>query len=119
MERSRTRDPGCKKVGSGIRDKHPGSAALVEDPGSDAVLAPGSEIRDLENKIFPDPCRLTKIFFVRYGICSKNLINNFKFVLIYGHLLLGLLCYRYRYPYRGFIELYKTDVQKLKYQNER
>jgi hypothetical protein len=29
MEKSRIRDPGWKKVGSGIRDKHPGSATLV------------------------------------------------------------------------------------------
>jgi hypothetical protein len=24
-------DPGCKKVGSGIRDKHPGSATLASN----------------------------------------------------------------------------------------
>ncbi len=30
METVRIRDPGWKKVGSGIRDKHPGSATLVE-----------------------------------------------------------------------------------------
>ncbi len=29
METLRIRDPGWKKVGSGIRDKHPGSATLV------------------------------------------------------------------------------------------
>ncbi len=29
MEIVRIRDPGWKKVGSGIRDKHPGSATLV------------------------------------------------------------------------------------------
>jgi hypothetical protein len=29
METVRIRDPGWKKVGSGIRDKHPGSATLV------------------------------------------------------------------------------------------
>jgi hypothetical protein len=29
MERVRIRDPGWKKDGSGIRDKHPGSATLV------------------------------------------------------------------------------------------
>jgi hypothetical protein len=28
METVRIRDPGWKKVGSGIRDKHPGSATL-------------------------------------------------------------------------------------------
>ncbi len=28
METVRVRDPGWKKVGSGIRDKHPGSATL-------------------------------------------------------------------------------------------
>jgi hypothetical protein len=28
MEAVRIRDPGLKKVGSGIRDKHPGSATL-------------------------------------------------------------------------------------------
>ncbi len=30
METVRIRDPGWKKVGSGIRDKHPGSATLDE-----------------------------------------------------------------------------------------
>jgi hypothetical protein len=30
METVRIRDPGCKKVGSGIRDKHPGSATLPD-----------------------------------------------------------------------------------------
>ena len=30
METVRIRDPGWKKVGSGIRDKHPGSATLVK-----------------------------------------------------------------------------------------
>jgi hypothetical protein len=29
METVRIRDPGWKKVGSGIRDKHPGSATLL------------------------------------------------------------------------------------------
>jgi hypothetical protein len=29
METVRIRDPGWKKVGSGIRDKHPGSETLV------------------------------------------------------------------------------------------
>jgi hypothetical protein len=29
METVRIRDPGWNKVGSGIRDKHPGSATLV------------------------------------------------------------------------------------------
>jgi hypothetical protein len=29
METARIRDPGWKKVGSGIRDKHPGSATLI------------------------------------------------------------------------------------------
>jgi hypothetical protein len=29
METVRIRDPGWKKVGSGIRDKHPGSAPLI------------------------------------------------------------------------------------------
>ncbi len=29
METVRIRDPGWKKVGSGIQDKHPGSATLV------------------------------------------------------------------------------------------
>jgi hypothetical protein len=29
MKKIRTRDPGWKKVGSGIRDKHPVSAILV------------------------------------------------------------------------------------------
>jgi len=29
METVRIRDPGCKEVGSGIRDKHPGSAKLT------------------------------------------------------------------------------------------
>ncbi len=29
METVRIRDPGWKKVGSGIRDKHPGSATLA------------------------------------------------------------------------------------------
>jgi hypothetical protein len=29
METVRIRDPGWKKVGSGIRDKHPGSATLI------------------------------------------------------------------------------------------
>jgi hypothetical protein len=29
MEKIRIRDPGWKKFGSGIRDKHPGSATLV------------------------------------------------------------------------------------------
>jgi len=29
METVRIRDPGSKKVGSGIRDKHPGSATLL------------------------------------------------------------------------------------------
>ncbi len=31
METVRIRDPGWKKVGSGIRDKHPGSATLLSD----------------------------------------------------------------------------------------
>jgi hypothetical protein len=31
METVGIRDPGWKKVGSGIRDKHPGSATLVMD----------------------------------------------------------------------------------------
>jgi hypothetical protein len=31
MEKNRIRDPGWKKFGSGIRDKHPGSATLVCD----------------------------------------------------------------------------------------
>jgi hypothetical protein len=30
METVRIRDPGWKKVGSGIRDKHPGFATLAE-----------------------------------------------------------------------------------------
>jgi hypothetical protein len=30
METVRIRDPGWKKVGSGIRDKHPGSATLLK-----------------------------------------------------------------------------------------
>ncbi len=30
METVRIRDPGWKKVGSGIRDKHPGSATLLQ-----------------------------------------------------------------------------------------
>jgi hypothetical protein len=30
METVRIRDPGWKKVGSGIRDKHPGSASLLK-----------------------------------------------------------------------------------------
>jgi hypothetical protein len=35
METVRIRDPGWKKVGSGIRDKHPGSATLLfGHPGS-------------------------------------------------------------------------------------
>jgi hypothetical protein len=29
MEKNRVRDPGWEKIGSGIRDKHPGSATLV------------------------------------------------------------------------------------------
>jgi hypothetical protein len=29
MEKVQIRDPGWKKVGSGIRDKHPGSATLL------------------------------------------------------------------------------------------
>ncbi len=32
METVRIRDPGWKKVGSGIRDKHPGSAKLPRKP---------------------------------------------------------------------------------------
>jgi hypothetical protein len=32
METVRIRDPGWKKVGSGIRDKHPGSATLTKTP---------------------------------------------------------------------------------------
>jgi hypothetical protein len=31
METVRIRDPGWKKVGSGIRDKHPGSATLLKN----------------------------------------------------------------------------------------
>ncbi len=34
METVRIRDPGWKKVGSGIRDKHPGSATLPKTYGS-------------------------------------------------------------------------------------
>ncbi len=33
METVRIRDPGWKKVGSGIRDKHPGSATLLRREG--------------------------------------------------------------------------------------
>jgi hypothetical protein len=36
------RDQGWKKVGSGIRDKHPGSATLVTVPGQ--VLEPDPEV---------------------------------------------------------------------------
>jgi hypothetical protein len=31
MEKIRIRDPGWEKVGSGIRDKHPGSATLLNE----------------------------------------------------------------------------------------
>jgi hypothetical protein len=31
MEKIRIRDPGWKKVGSGMRDKHPGSATLMNE----------------------------------------------------------------------------------------
>ncbi len=43
METVRIRDPGWKKVGSGIRDKHPGSATLNEwdEPGRDNLLCSG------------------------------------------------------------------------------
>jgi hypothetical protein len=34
METVRIRDPGWKKVGSGIRDKHPGSATLLLNKSS-------------------------------------------------------------------------------------
>jgi hypothetical protein len=54
METGRIRDPGWKKVGSGIQDKHPGSATLVfghQNPGSG--LDPDPESKN------PDPqlCR--------------------------------------------------------------
>jgi hypothetical protein len=35
----RIRDPGWKKVGSGIRDKHPGSATLDITDGHAYILA--------------------------------------------------------------------------------
>jgi hypothetical protein len=44
----RIRDPGWKKVGSGIRDKHPGSATLP-DPD---FFHPGSRIRQSRILIF-------------------------------------------------------------------
>jgi hypothetical protein len=45
METVRIRDPGWKKVGSGIRDKHPGSATLnlaimIMYLGADLALEP-------------------------------------------------------------------------------
>jgi hypothetical protein len=42
METVRIRDPGWKKVGSGIRDKHPGSATLPsrQCSGSGSVFGP-------------------------------------------------------------------------------
>jgi hypothetical protein len=38
MEKVRIRDPGWKKVGSGIRDKHPGSATLAVGEVLDTVF---------------------------------------------------------------------------------
>jgi hypothetical protein len=43
LETVRIRDPGWKKVGSRIRDKHPGSATmLVSDEGRGAMLQCGN-----------------------------------------------------------------------------
>jgi hypothetical protein len=39
METVRIRDPGWKKVGSGIRDKHPGSATLVFGPSGSGSIS--------------------------------------------------------------------------------
>jgi hypothetical protein len=55
METVRIRDPGWKKVGSGIRDKHPGFAILQKKVRQKNIIPPfllllldlGSEIRDL------------------------------------------------------------------------
>ncbi len=41
METVRIRDPGWKKVESGIRDKHPGSATLQECALISGVVDPG------------------------------------------------------------------------------
>jgi hypothetical protein len=32
------RDPGCKKLGYGIQDKHPGSAKLISRLGANSAL---------------------------------------------------------------------------------
>jgi hypothetical protein len=57
METVRIRDPGWKKIGSGIREKHPGSATLVFTNGSKTSItifqAIAAEKRD-DKKIFRD-----------------------------------------------------------------
>ncbi len=40
METVRIRDPGWKKVGSGIRDKHPGSATLIVQYSRNCTIKP-------------------------------------------------------------------------------
>jgi hypothetical protein len=55
MEKIRIRDQGWKKVGSGIRDKHPGSATLIT--GTSAMVSliiTISDVNDIENNPISD-----------------------------------------------------------------
>ncbi len=54
----RIRDPGWKKVGSGIRDKHPGSATLLSSSSflycrHPQVAGLAAELSELQAKIQP------------------------------------------------------------------
>jgi hypothetical protein len=78
METVRIRDPGWKKVGSGIRDKHPGSATLLETVGAGCVAC-----KSLNNTVFSHAhCRAlpndTKIAYYLGVTERKRKYNNEK-----------------------------------------
>jgi hypothetical protein len=77
METVRIRDPGWKKVGSGIRDKHPGSANSAHQDGQKNVNQD------------PDPQQLKMV--ISHGWCRKR--EEKEKVRLFEHFLKGFSLY--------------------------
>jgi hypothetical protein len=67
MKTARIRDPGWKKVGSGIRDKHPGSATLLFGHPGSRISDPKTATKKRGKKI------LLSYFFVTTNITNRKL----------------------------------------------
>jgi hypothetical protein len=69
METVRIRDPGWKKVGSGIRDKHPGSATLD--------LRLNREKIRIHNKIILVPVPNVLVIYQLCGVTPSTRVKTF------------------------------------------